>query len=150
MRTKAGPGERGFTMVEVLVTLSMAVFGMMGALGMHLATLRANEQAAISSEAVNFAHQTIEEVRGLSVTQLVARYDTDGQLPLDHDFDGTTLAGRVTTFQRRLVVEPNPESPDLLRIRVEVWWGDDGAALDDVANRRTIALEVLRTRQEVL
>ena len=42
------------------------------------------------------------------------------------------------------------ESSDLLRVRVEISWAEDGGDIDDDAQRRTISLEVLRTRQETL
>jgi prepilin-type N-terminal cleavage/methylation domain-containing protein len=142
--------EAGFTMIELLITLSIAVIGMTGVLALHLATTRANANTAATADAITIAQQTLEDARALSLAEMYAAYDDDGALPIDYDFDQTTVLGRTTTYYRRIVVEGVGGSSDLLRLRVEISWGDDGAAIDDDAHHHVIALELLRTRQEAL
>lgn len=132
-------GEAGFTMVELLITLSISVIGMTGALALHLATARANAGSAATADAIAAAQKTLEDARSQSYAELIASY---GALPIDDDFGGTTITGRTETFTRRIQIDPVGGNNDLLRVRVEISWNDLGD--------HTIALELLRTRQEQL
>lgn len=135
-------------MLELLITLAIMVIGMTGMLGLQLATTRANQGAGQTAEAVTIAQRTLEEARSKTLTQLIADYDDDTTLPIDHDFDAQTVTGRTTTYLRRLTVEATDASTDLLRMRVEITWADDGAAIGDPDRTRSVSVELLRTRQE--
>jgi prepilin-type N-terminal cleavage/methylation domain-containing protein len=142
-------GQAGFTMVELLVTLAVSAIGIAGLLALQITTVRTNATSSQAAEAVTVAERTIEEARGFSVDEMLVEYEA-GALPIDYDFDQLTVAGRTTTYLRRILVEENPDSTDLLRIRVEVYWAEEGRDVNDLANRHTVALEILRTRQETL
>jgi prepilin-type N-terminal cleavage/methylation domain-containing protein len=132
------PGEAGFTMVELLVTLAVTVIGMTGAIALHLAITRANGGAAQQADAMAIAEHAIEDARSLTLDEMYTAYeDDDGALPIDWDYDGATEQGRTATYQKRILVEQ--VQGDLVRLRVEVSWGD-----------HLIALELVRTRQETL
>lgn len=152
MRREAGHlrGQRGFTLLELLITLTVSAIGMGGVLALHLATVKSNATAAQSSEAVTVAERTLEEARGYTLAQMYVEYEDDGALPIDYDFGLETVLGRTTTYLRRIIVESMPASDDLLRVRVEISWAEDGGDVTDDAQRRTVSLEVLRTRQETL
>jgi prepilin-type N-terminal cleavage/methylation domain-containing protein len=141
--------ERGFTMVELLVTLAVSAIGVAGMLALQITTVKTNASSAQSAEAVAVAERTIEEARGLTVDEMLVEYEA-GALPIDYDFGSQTVAGRTNTYLRRVLVEENPDSTDLLRIRVEVMWAEDGRDVNDPAHRHTVSLEILRTRQETL
>ncbi len=140
--------QAGFTMLELLVTLAIMVIGLTGMLGLQLASTRANQGASQTAEAVTVAQRTLEEARSKTLAQLLADYDDDGVLPIEHDFDAQTVVGRTTTYLRQITVEETAASPDLLRVRVEVTWADDGAVVGDPDHTHTVAAELLRTRQE--
>jgi prepilin-type N-terminal cleavage/methylation domain-containing protein len=142
-------GEAGFTMIELLVTLAVSAIGVAGMLALQLTTVRTNATSASSAEAVTIAERTIEEARGLTVDEMLVEYEAAG-LPIDHDFGMQTVSGRTTTYLRRILVEENEDSDDLLRIRVEVIWADEGRDVNDPAHRHIVSLEILRTRQEAL
>lgn len=148
-RSIAPRGEGGFTMVELLVTLAVSAIGVAGMLALQLTSVRTNASSAQSAEAVTVAERTIEEARGLTLDEMYIEYE-DPDLPIDYDFGATTVAGRTTTYLRRIQIEENPDSVDVIRIRVEVMWAEDGRDVNDVATRQTLSLEILRTRQETL
>ena len=141
--------ERGFTMVELLVTLAVSAIGIAGMLALQVTSVRTNATSAQAAEAVTVAERTIEEARSLSVDEMLVEYEA-AALPIDHDFGSQTVAGRTTTYLRRIQVEENPDSADLLRIRVEVMWAEDGGDVNNEDTRHTLSLEILRTRQETL
>lgn len=59
----ARPGERGLSLIEVLVALSILTVGMLTVLALVPSTLRANERAELSSLAAAFAVMKVEEIR---------------------------------------------------------------------------------------
>ncbi len=164
MRSRAGirtgrrdprRGQRGFTLMELLITLAVSVIGMTGVMALQLATTRTNQGAANAAEAVTIAQRTLEEARSKTLTQMAVDYEGDAgseteATDIDFDFNGETVLGRTVTFQRRIIVASLPASNDLIRVRVVVRWYDDGVDpdLDDPMFRHDVAVELLRTRQE--
>ena len=144
-------GQRGFTLLELLVTMAVTVIGLLGLMAMYVATAKGNEATARSSQAVTIAQDTLEELRSLSMQALVDEFgQTD--LPIDANLD--TIAGRDgTTYSRRVTVdELTTVSRDLVKLRVEVSWSDDNAAAgsDDGANDHKVGLEIVRSTVEGL
>ena len=141
-------GERGFTFVELLVTLAVSGIALAGILATQVVAVRTNGLASSSTDAVAVAQRTIEEARGLSVNQMLVEYqDPENALPIDYSFGNTTVLGRTTTYLRRLVVDELGAGTGLIRLRAEVRWGDNGASPYDARYGHLVSFEVLRTRQ---
>lgn len=147
---RRGRHQRGFTLIELLVTLAITVIGLTGLMSLHIATLKSNERTGDNGQALAVAQQTLEDMRSLTVPQLLAKFAVT-TLPIDASIN--TVAGPTgTTFRPRVIVtELTSASPDLLKIRIEVAWSDDdangsgtgsgtAAALD-----HRISLEMIRT-----
>jgi prepilin-type N-terminal cleavage/methylation domain-containing protein len=143
-------GERGFTLIELLVTLGVTVIGLTGLLSIHLATVRGNSATARGGAATATAQLTIEELRQMSVAAIEDAY---GPVPLDHVELDTVPGPAGLTLSRTLTIsELTAASPELLLLRVEVSWTDDGAAPGEADGKydHMVALELIRTRQEAL
>lgn len=148
-------GERGFTLVEVLIALMVTVVGLMGLLAMHTTTIKGNRDAGRAAEATAIAQQSIEVVRALTIdgpdpNSIAVKY---APLPFS-DVPMSTVLGRAgVVFKPSLsVTELSSVSSDLIRIRVVVEWadgGDDPASVP-AANKHKVVLELVRTRQEAL
>jgi prepilin-type N-terminal cleavage/methylation domain-containing protein len=151
MRTaRTRKGERGFTLLELLVTMAVTVIGLLGLMAMYVATAKGNESTARSSEAVSIAQDTLEELRSTSMTKLVAEFG-QADLPIDANLD--TVAGRDgTTYNRHVLVNELAVSRDLVKLRVEVTWSDDNAQAgsDNGAHDHRIGLEIVRSTIEGL
>ena len=148
------PGEAGFTLVEVLIALTVTVVGLMGLLSVHTTTLKGNRDSGRASEATAIAQQSIEEVRALAIegatNSITAKY---GALPFSNVPMDTVFGRAGVVFKPQLsVVELTTVSPDLVHIRVVVEWADGGDDPTSVpaANKHKVALELVRTRQEAL
>lgn|SRR5690606_26111634 len=138
-------GEGGFTMIELLVALTISVIGLAGMLSVHKGLARGNHSAVQSGEAVRAAESTLEELRQRPLAAIVAAY---GELPIDVELpDAIGKNGQV--YRRRLLVDAPGGAADLFRTRVEVTWSEGGAEPGGEDDRR-VALEVLRTQQETL
>jgi prepilin-type N-terminal cleavage/methylation domain-containing protein len=150
-RMRGSRGEQsGFTLVEILVTMTITIIGLTGLLSLHMATIKGNQIASRSAEATTFAQEVIEELRTRTVDSIIAQY---GLLPVNDELIDSPAGRAGMTYTRRLWInELTTMSEDLIRIRVEVSWADDGAdpATADESLRHSIALEIVRTRQEKL
>lgn len=56
--------ESGFTLVEVLVAIVILAFGMLGTVGMQAFAIQANRDARLQAQAVAFARELAEMMRG--------------------------------------------------------------------------------------
>lgn len=139
--------EAGFTVIELLITLGVSMICLAGLLSLHTAIARGNQSGSRSSEAVTAAELTLEEARQMSFTAIQATY---GALPIETDLE--PVVGRNdNSYRRELHIEDVP-GVDLVRVRVVVAWTDSDAepGADDGAHDHQVALEVLRTREELL
>jgi prepilin-type N-terminal cleavage/methylation domain-containing protein len=147
--TRAADGQRGFTLIEILVTLAVTLIGLAGLMTLHHVISQGNSSAGRTTEASAVAESALEEVRQIPFATLESRF---GVAPIDVELEEATGKGDHV-YQRQLLVEPiDAVSPDLFRVRLEVSWTEDGAAAgsDNGAHDHTFVLETLRTRQEVL
>ncbi len=143
--------RRGFTLLEMLVTLVITTVGLTGLLSLHVVLTKGNELSARSGEAVAIAQRTLEEYRNRKALALLTEFSVV-DLPIDATLD--TVAGRAgTTFARRLIVQQlTTASNSLIRLRVVVSWTDDGAtagAQGGILDHQ-VALEINRTVEEDL
>ena len=56
--------ERGFTLVEVLVSIVILSFGMLGMVGVQAFAMQSNREARLQSQATNLARELAEMMRG--------------------------------------------------------------------------------------
>src|SRR5664280_1123481 len=56
--------DSGFSLVEVLVSIVVLSFGLLGMVGMQAAALQSNREARIQSTAVSLARELAELIRG--------------------------------------------------------------------------------------
>ena len=98
MRPKQLPHRRarhsaGFSLVEVLISIVVLSFGMLGMVGLQAAALQANREARMQSTATNLARELAEKMRG---NHEVAVLTTNN--PYLGDFASTPLAAATPTF----------------------------------------------------
>jgi type IV pilus assembly protein PilV len=56
--------SRGFSLLEVLISMVILSFGLLGMVGLQAAALQANRQARIQATAGSLAHELAEMMRG--------------------------------------------------------------------------------------
>jgi prepilin-type N-terminal cleavage/methylation domain-containing protein len=158
--------ERGFTLLELLMTLGVTTIGLMGLLSLHLSLVRGNDGASRAAEATQVGHAALESLRAARGADDLAKLLT-GSVGAAPPFDvpwcrrgesaveATALGRGGMTYRCRVVVVPLPAaaaSGSLWRIRVEVGWTEDGAAqgAEDGRLDHLIAVEVIRSVGENL
>jgi prepilin-type N-terminal cleavage/methylation domain-containing protein len=145
-RGRRGPRQRGFTLLELLITLSITTIGLIGLLALHLSIARGNDGASRAAEAEQITVTALESLRSLSVVKMT---QTIATTPTDTKFGRNNLPYKLA----RSVTVLNPPSPSLLLVRVQTTWTEDGAAFGagpGAPLNHSFALEVIRTIEEGL
>lgn len=152
-RTRAGR-PRGFTLLELLITLSVTTIGLIGLLSLHLSVTRGNDGASRSADAQQLGVSEIEALRALGVPAMMTVLTGSQALLLPSAPRVRAVAGRGgMTFTVTTVVSQLPSaSANLIKIRTVVSWTDDGGVAGANGGQldHQLALEVIRTVEEVL
>ena len=152
---RATSGQRGFTLLELLITLSITTIGLIGLLSLHLSITRGNDGASRAAEAQQITASTLEALRGLRI----ANGDLMRTLTGNPAANPPVVAAAVIVPGRAGAnysvvssVTALPAAPALWRIRVQTSWTEDGAVAGANGGQldHTIALEIIRTMQESL
>jgi prepilin-type N-terminal cleavage/methylation domain-containing protein len=165
-------GERGFTITELLVALTVTVIGLAGLLSLHVTTVRGNASASRALEAVSIAEESLEILRSKPLGDIEAQYGAattteeyyywdgdDGDDAPPTNFGPAVITGRAGQQYRRVfrIAAPDATQPNLIRITAEVLWNENAPAPlgTDAADTATIAehrlrIETVRTRIEAL
>lgn len=150
-------GQRGFTLLELLITLSVTTIGLIGLLALHLSIVRGNDGASRAAEAEQITATALEDLRAQSPGTLM-RTLTGNPLALPPQppppVPAVIVLGRngLRYSVTRTVTAPNAAVPSLWRIRVSTSWAEEGAAIGAVGDplTHTVALEVIRTVEDRL
>lgn len=153
-RRAARRGQRGFTLLELLITLSVTTIGLIGLLALHLSIARGNDGASRSAEAQQVTVGALEQLRSQAPQTLMQTLTGNPAASPPVTAAAYTVIGRngMTYSVVRSVVALPSASTSLWRIRVVTSWAEDGAALGSAGAplNHSIALEVIRTLEEQL
>ncbi len=71
----AGRGQRGFSLVEVMVALLVTTVGLLGLAALQLTSLKIGHNAYLRGQAVQIAHEIAERMRANREAARAGRYD---------------------------------------------------------------------------
>lgn len=96
LRSHPETASRGFTLVEVLVTLLIISVGMLGLAGLQGKGLRDNHSAQLRSQAVQRAEDLLDRLRANRAVALSGGYDIAlGEVPVAPAYAGMVLEDLV-------------------------------------------------------
>jgi len=107
--------QRGFTLLEVLITMVLLAVGILGVGGLAITTVQGNDKSNRLSTATLLAQDTLEAVRTAGYTGAPALAGTEGY---------GAIAGS-TTFKRVVTVADDTPSIWMRTVTVTVWWESD-------------------------
>ena len=147
-------GPRGFTLLELLITLSVTTIGLIGLLSLHLSVTRGNDGASRSAEAQQIGASELESLRAQRLTDMMTNLTGNPAFSLPTVPRVRAVAGRggMTFTVTSTVVALPSASASLMRIRVVTQWTEDGGALGANGGQldHALSLEVIRTVEEQL
>jgi prepilin-type N-terminal cleavage/methylation domain-containing protein len=144
---------RGFTLLELLITLSVTTIGLIGLLSLHLSIARGNDGASRSAEAQQIGVTELETLRALKSDPLMLALGFPSGTAPPVTAAVKTMAGRAgMTYRVTRSVAALAGTTSLWRIRVETAWTDDGAVAGTNGGQldHMLPLEVVRTLEEAL
>jgi prepilin-type N-terminal cleavage/methylation domain-containing protein len=145
MKRRPRARERGFTMVELLVTMTISLFALMGGLAIHSSMTGGLATSAQMSEATVVAVQTMEKLRAkrtLDVAEEITG-STATQAPFARDGYASVIGRNGLTYTVDVAVAAL--SATLWKIRIDVNWQSDATG-----EGRSVALELVRASAESL
>lgn len=153
--------QGGFSLLELLVAMSVTVIGLLGLMSLHKTGIQGNQASSRLIEATAVGQQTMEEIRSIPIQSAIPGEPTLLDLPTAPVTSLPIVNGALPPvpgrgsmeYRRRLDAEElTSVSPDLVRIHIEISWTDNGAdpADPDPRLHHELHFEVIRTRQETL
>jgi len=147
-------GPRGFTLLELLITLSVTTIGLIGLLSLHLSVARGNDGASRSADAQQVAAGEIESLRSMRIDALAVYMTGSSTLTVPTAIKTRTAVGRTSmTFNVASQILPvTSASASLIKIRTTVTWTEDGGTFGTNGGQldHALSLEVIRTMEEAL
>jgi prepilin-type N-terminal cleavage/methylation domain-containing protein len=115
--------SNGFSLLEVMIALSILGFGLLAASIGQLAAIKNTRQSRTQTTAMYLAREQMETFRSMSSDDVIAatseaNYPDDPNNPIDPDpGDDDSIV-----YKRRWIITEDDPEPDCLSIRVEVDW----------------------------
>lgn len=147
-------GPRGFTLLELLITLSVTTVGLIGLLSLHLGIVRGNDGASRAAEAQQITAARLESLRALRAGDLMQTFTGSSTVSIPIPLTPPkvwTVPGRAQmSYTVTATVGPvTGAPPSLIRIRVVTTWTEDGGTFGvNPILDHALALEVLRTAED--
>lgn len=145
--TKKRNAQSGFTLMELLVTLAVTVFGLMGMMALHTSMSGGADVAGRTQEAVSVGTQVLESLRSARPADMMQTLTgSPASEPPQNIEPFTTILGRnAISYTVDVHVTAVTGASNLWKIRVEVKWTDDNSTVE-----HSIPFEVLRTSRDAL
>jgi len=127
-KMRKGSKEKGFTLLEVIVAISILTFGILAVASMQAASIRGNSFSSSVTEGTTWAGDEVERLMALSWDDPLLQ-DTDGDgAPglgdIGGNADNNNVQGRYTIYWN---VADNTPITNTKTINVIVTWTDRGS-----------------------
>jgi uncharacterized protein (TIGR02598 family) len=123
VRPPASPRQRGFTLVETMITLAILSTGMLGLMAMQLASVQGVQVAAETSLATNLASSVLDDLTLVDYTTL----QTTGipGFPRKFDKQGNELASNASNEYFSVTAAVITVGGTYVDIRVQTTWKNE-------------------------
>ena len=139
--------QRGFTLMELLITMVITIFGLMGVMALHISLTQGNDTVNRTQEAVAIGSQALETLREMRPTDMAKALTGSSTATPPYSLTNfTTKLGRNgVSYSVDVSVTAMGATSNLWRIRVVTNW------VDDAGNQaHALPIELIRTAQEAL
>ena len=110
--------QGGFTLVEILVAISIFTFGVLGLAAGTISVTRTNQNSHLNASAINLAQAKLEDLRSMTTTAFSGL-----SCPSATPCSDTSVASS-TTFTRQWWITTNSPVAGVNKIDVSIAWTD--------------------------
>ena len=124
--------QRGFTMLEVLVSMIVIALGLLGYAGLQAASLKNGNTAYLRSQATMLSHDIVERMRVNRAVALVGTYN----IAIGSTGGGSGVAGNDLSEWKRNLSQSLPAGDGAVsvsgvggaqgNVQITIQWDDDG------------------------
>ena len=148
-------GERGFTLVEIMIALLVFTVIMLGVAAGLLAAIRTNKGNVVRDEALKIAEEELTRLRNEQFSVFGTATDLAANAPIwtpPTKVLGNIRGTTFTFFQARQITDLATTATALKRIDVAVGWNDPnnagGAALPATGMNRQLTVSTIIVRSD--
>jgi prepilin-type N-terminal cleavage/methylation domain-containing protein len=123
MDRRARPRERGFSLIELMIALTVLLIGVSGILSMHLVSMRATAYSRHATEAAVLAEDKMEELRTIPADQIPT---TLTSYPYPGTVDAQGNLGPNGLYTVEWIIVWDPAGTGIGTQRVTVRWAEGG------------------------
>jgi prepilin-type N-terminal cleavage/methylation domain-containing protein len=106
--------EAGFTLIEVLIGISIFAIGMLAVARMQYASVRNTTVGNLTSQATMLAHQKMEEIKTVAFADLASE--------VENNIDGQGNAGGIFNRTTTITTPAAPLGNHVRQVQVQVQW----------------------------
>jgi type IV pilus assembly protein PilV len=133
--------QSGFSLIELLVAITILAVGLLGMAQLQVTAIKANSQSATIMAATAIAQKAIEEIAATDPAD--AMFDVTGGTPRTGTFASVTVDGGGTYSVDWSVVNPFESVTNLCKITIVV--ESDNAVVNVLGNqKRTVTVHTLK------
>ena len=131
--------ETGFSMLEVMIALTILSVGILGIGAVQLTATKLSGDSRVRTQAASLAQQQIELFRAMPIGTLTALIAAPGY-PNDpaNPIDPTPGDGQDVTFNRRWTIQQNAPEAGITTVTVEVDY------VDNLGATRTVRIQTMK------
>ena len=140
--------QGGFTMIELLVALTITMIALSGLMALYVSAAQANGVARQSAHASDLGAAAVDELRSFRVSKIetltnYATISVAGWGPVEYH-EGSVLSQGIEYHRFLSAVALNT---NLVRLKLDVTWSEDNLPLGtDTASEHTVSYELIKAR----
>ena len=128
----AARGEAGFTLIEVMIAMTILSVGLMSIAVAQLSAIKVSSRSKHLQDAMLLAREEMDTLAAIIPDPAQPAFFANAQTIDDVDLKGSQDGADKTLYSRRTVITPNVPSAGLSRVVVTVTWPNSNSTLSQV------------------